>query len=247
VGTWERKTDSTLSVKIITPTHWILYIESLQGDTHKFGGAIGGTYTLSGNKYMEKINIASFEDYGKAKTDYTTKIDGDKFYLKGTLNWGDGTITHLDEVWQKVNTGKAYPNNPAVGTWNQLSSTYTEADGKTGSHTNATATRFEVISPSHWMRISHRDNKFENAFGGTYTMVGDKLIPVVEFASFPIDKNEKIEISQKVEGEKRYSKGTRTGADGKRIASFEDVFQKENGKAQMAKPGAKKYQSVVKK
>jgi hypothetical protein len=68
----------------------------------------------------------------------------------------------------------------------------------------------------------------------------------VEFASFPIDKNEKTEISQKVVGEKRYSKGTRTAADGSRIASFEDVFQKEKGKAQMAKPSAKKYQSVVK-
>jgi hypothetical protein len=240
VGTWEMKTDSDHSIKIITPTHWMIFKETVTGDSSKYRAAFGGTYTLTPNKYVEHINLASWDDYGKEKTDFTYQVDGDTFYMKGTVIMGDGTVHSIDEVWKKVSAAQSYPKNPSVGTWNQLSSTYTGGDGKKESHTNATATRFEVITPTHWMRISHRDNKFENAFGGSYTMKGNKLMPVLDFASFPYDKNEKIEITQQVTGEKRYSKGLRTGSDGKMVSSFEDVFQKVNGKPQMTKAVVKK-------
>jgi hypothetical protein len=240
VGTWERNSDASRSVKIITPTHWILFQEDLKGDSIKFRNAAGGLYTLTGDKYVEHINLGSWADYGKEKTDFTYKVAGDKFYMKGPLTLGDGTVIPLDEVWQKVSSANAYPKNPGVGTWNQLSSSYTGEDGKKESHTNATATRFEVISPTHWMRISHRDNKFENAMGGSYTMDGEKMILQLDFASFPFEKESKAELTQQVKGDKRYVHGMIRRADGKTGMSWDDVFQKAEGKSQTTKKMAKK-------
>ena len=240
VGTWEIKTDSTRGIKIITPTHWMVYWDTLAGDSSKFQIAGGGTYTLTGDKYIEKITIGSWEDYGKEKTDFTYKVDGDTFYQKGPLTLGDGTVIPIDEAWQQVSSGKAYPKNPGVGTWNQLSSSYTTEEGKKESHTNATATRFELITPTHWTRISHRDNKFENAMGGSYSMDGEKMMLHLDFASFPFEKDSKAELTQQVKGDKRYVHGMIRGADGKTVMSWDDVFQKADGKPQMTKKMVKK-------
>ncbi|MDQ4140080.1 MAG: hypothetical protein M3142_06110 [Bacteroidota bacterium] len=236
VGTWQMQTDTDTirSFKIITPTHWMLYTESVKGDSSKFIVSGGGTYTLNGNKYIETIQIGSWEDYGKEKTDYTYKVDGDKFYQKGTLILGDGTKVPIDEIWQKVKLEKSFATNPSIGTWNQLSSSYTMADGKKDSHTNATATRFQVITPTHWIRISHRNKKFENAMCGTYTMQGNKIYPKLEFASFPINKGDKVEITQRVENNKLYWDGTIKDANGKTTLTFSDVFQKVTGKTNKA-------------
>jgi hypothetical protein len=236
VGTWERVTDSVRSVKIITPSHWIVFIEAFQGDSSTFEMAHGGTYTLTGNKYIEHITVASWADPGKAKTDFTFYEAADNTFLqKGTVTLGNGTVIPIDEVWQKVTDAKMNPHFPAIGTWNRLSYATVAADGKKKTYTNATATCFEIITPSHWMRISHRNNKFERVSGGSYTTAGNKAFPKVEYASSPINKNEKIETTQKVTGDKRYSRVLISGPDGKRITIVEEVLQQVIAKPQVAK------------
>lgn len=76
-------------------------------------------------------------------------------------------------------------HGPHVGTWNQLSSSFAMADGTKGSHTNATHIHYQIITPTHWMRIILHNNQFKNAFGGTYTMEGDKIIATVDNGSAP--------------------------------------------------------------
>jgi hypothetical protein len=240
VGTWQIRNDTTMSIKIITPTHWMVFTEALKGDSSKFVRSHGGTYTLDDNKYIEHIDIASWDDYGKEKTDFTYKVSGGKFYQKGTVILGDGTVIPIEEAWQKVVTAKAYPNNPGLGTWNQLSSTYTNQDGKKESHTKATATRFEIITPTHMMRISHRNKKFESAFGGPYTLTGNKMMPQAAFSYPAFDKKNKVAFTQKVMGDKRYVHGTIIDAEGKLVLTWDDIFQKVAAKPQMVKPAAKK-------
>jgi hypothetical protein len=235
VGTWEMKTDSTRSFKIITPTHWMVFVETMKGDSSKFAATHGGTYTLNGNKYIEHITIASWEGHEKAKTDYTVKVAGNKLYLKGPLTLSDSSVIPLDEAWQKVSSSRSYPKNPALGTWNQLSSTHIKADGKKESHTRATATCLEIITPTHWMRISHRNKKFENVFGGPYTLAGNKMSLKIGFASFPFDKEARAVLTQEVIRDKRYVHGIATRADGTKILTWDDVFQKVNGKSPLAK------------
>ena len=62
--------------------------------------------------------------------------------------------------------------------------------------------------------------------GGTYTMQGNKIYPNLEYASFPMNKGDKVEITQRVEGDKMYWNGTMKDAARKNILTFEDVFHK---------------------
>jgi hypothetical protein len=231
VGTWERQTNFIRATKIITPTHWAILIDSI--NSQAFVRSHGGTYTLTDTKYIEQLNVASWENKGELSfTDYTYKVEGDKFYQNGTLVLSDGSVAAIDEVWQKVSTTTSNPNYPAIGAWNLVSATLTKGDGQKD---NAIFTRFEIITPTHWIRISHRNHAFENAMGGTYTAEGNQVKMKVGFASFPLHEIEKIEATDKVNRDKRISTGIITAPGGKTIATFADVYQRAPGKPQQAK------------
>ncbi|HSJ69363.1 MAG TPA: hypothetical protein VK921_16900 [Anditalea sp.] len=225
VGTWERKNDTINSVKIITPTHWMVYAEEKNQNGTEFMWSHGGTYTLKGNNYVENIETASWEDYGEVKTDFTIKIEGNTLYHKGSLIMEDGSVVPIDEVWKRANTNNSYNNNPSVGVWDQLNSTYTLPDGSEESHTNDTATRFQIITPTHWMRMSHRDDKFEHFMGGTYKFDGKKMYPNFEFSSFPDDEYSEVVIDQRVNGDKMYWDGYAISKKDNKKLTFKDEFQ----------------------
>lgn len=227
VGTWQMKSGDTLqSIKIITPTHWSLYTERLKaGGEKEFVRAIAGTYTMTGDKYVESLDLGSMEGMDKAKTDYTLKVTGDTFHQKGILTYGDYKI-NIDEKWQKVKLPAQ--SNPAIGTWNQLTSSGVDADGKKWSHTNATHSRYMVLTPTHYMLIRHKDNKFESALSGTYQMEGNKFKPNFEMSSTPTDNSRKIEIIQRMEGNKLIWDGVLTDKEGKH--TWQDLFEKVNSK-----------------
>jgi hypothetical protein len=234
VGTWERQTNAIRATKIITPTHWAIFIQELEGG--KLVRSHGGTYTLSDKAYIEQLDVASWENKSdRSFTDYTYKVEGDKFYQNGTLVLSDGSVTTIDEVWQKVSTATSNPNYPAIGSWYLVSATLTGEDGKKENLTDATFTRFEIISPTHWIRITHRDHVFESAMGGTYTAEGNKASLKVAFTSLGDNQIEMIETTDKVSREKRNSTGVFTGPAGKTIAAFADEYRKAAGKAQSAK------------
>lgn len=239
VGTWQMNNNGTRSFKTITPTHFIVFTDSTSGEKTEFIRSHGGTYKLKGDKYVETIDIASWEDYGKEKTDFIVRVEGDKFYQKGTLTASDGTVLAIDEVWQKVKVDRPNTSNQGLGAWEQLSSSYTLPDGTKGADTNANATRFQVISPTHWIRINHRDDVFESAMGGTYTLVGNTVYPNLDFSSLPIDKNLKYEIAQSLKEDKLYQKGIAKDGSGRQVVQFEDIFQKAGNK-KLARANPKK-------
>lgn len=214
--------------KIITPTHYILFTERKQGDSLVFDKAIAGTVRLEGNKYIETPMYYSNPAHGKGKTDFTYRVEGDKFIQSGTFTTPDGKTGKLDElVFKKVK--EATPANPqVVGVWNQLSSSGIASNGDKWSHTNATHIRFQIVSPSHWMVIRYKDNAFENAMGGTYRLEGNKIYPNVELSSYPIH-NLKAELTYRVEGNKMYWNGIVQDANGK--FSIDDVYERVDSKA----------------
>ena len=160
--------------------------------------------------------------------------EGDKFIQAGTVITPEGKTATIDElIFKKVKENNP-SNNPAIGTWNQLSSSGTGADGQKWSHTNATHIRFQVVSPTHWMRISYKENTFENAMGGTYHIEGNKVHPGFEMASFPAEELT-AELTQRVEGNKLYWNGMINDKNGKH--TFEDVFERVGTK--VAKTAAK--------
>jgi hypothetical protein len=112
-----------------------------------------------------------------------------------------------------------------MGTWNHMSSEYSLFDGTKGSHTKETATRIDMINATHWMRIAHRDGKFENAFGGTYVSQNNKVTITVQYASDPALVGQSFELVYRIEGNKLYSDGTFTNSSGQTM-TWHDVSEK---------------------
>lgn len=219
-------TTTLREIKIITPTHYMLIVHDIKGDSLLFNRSHAGTVRFEGNRYIECQRTASWADLKPVDLPFNWKVEGDKFIQSGTLTRADGKRATLEElIFQRVKTVHAYSDNPSNGTWDQLSSHYTTPDGKKESHTRETATRFQIFSPTHWFRISHRNNKFENAMAGTYTMEGNKIYPIMEVASFPINRNDKAVFIHRIEGDRLYVSGRIVYENGKSM-SWEDVFEK---------------------
>lgn len=241
VGTWEmvsvkgisadgekffRDTTSIREVKVITPTHYILIAHDVENDSLIFNRSYAGTVRLEGNKYMETPQISSLPIFDNVKSNFTWKLEGDRFIQSGTFTRPDGKTVILEElVFRRVKVEPSYEKYPAIGTWRQLSSRYTTIDGVDESHTNETATRFHIITPTHWMRISHRDGKFENAMGGTYTLKNDKTYPLVLYGSFYKFPIGNLVMTERVEGDKLYVSGTGNSPDGRKF-TWEDEFER---------------------
>lgn len=222
VGTWMETTDSLQEIKIISPTHVFFYVQNKMRDSFAYAGA--GTYTVNQNQYTEHLQHANFElQGGKGTFDY--RVQGDTFHQKGVLVMADGTKGNVSHTFMRVKEPKRF-EGAHVGTWNQLSSSYTSGDGSKGAHTNATHIRYQIITPTHWMRISKANNNFENAFGGTYTLEGNKMNVKIDYGSIPHIKGATVEITQRVEGNKLYWTGIGKDADGKKNIQFEDVFER---------------------
>lgn len=244
IGTWEMlsiqyinaegkklsvDTTSVREVKIITPTHYMLIAHDVQGDSLVFNRSYAGTIKLDGDRYIEYPTQASVQIFDNVKTDFTWKIEGDKFTQAGTIIRPDGKKIVLEAmVFRRVKAPNSFPKNPAIGTWSQLSSSYTNFDGTRESHTNATTTRFHIITPTHWMRISHRNQKFEHVMGGTYEIKNGKTYPKLIYTSGVIANLVSIstvEMSEQVKSDKLHVSGILTRPDGKKFI-WEDIFER---------------------
>ena len=241
VGTWEmisikgisasgekfsNDTSTIREVKVITPTHYMLIAQDVEGDSLVFNRCYAGAVQLEGNKYNEIPMLSSLPIFENVKTDYTWKVVGDRFIQSGTLVRPDGKKVVLEEmVFQRVNTEQAYPNNPSNGTWKLLSSNYTTAEGTRHADTNESVTCLQFITPTHWMYISSRDKKFEHAMGGAYRIVEDKYYLHLDYASFPKNLWGKTEATEIVDGDTLRIKGVSIFPDGKKF-SWEDLFER---------------------
>jgi hypothetical protein len=219
-------TTTVREIKVITPTHYMLIAENIVGDSVVFNRSYAGTVKLDGNRYIETPLISSLPIFDNVKSNFTWKIQGDKFIQAGTFTRPDGKTIILEEMlFKKVKADLSNDNNPAIGTWRQLSSTYTDYDGKNHAHTNATTERFQIITPTHWLRISHIDGKFENAMLGTYKLKGGISFPELTRASFPVESAGKMESDERVEGDILFVNGVMTAADGKKF-TWHDEFER---------------------
>lgn len=95
VGTWKRLTTQYIDENgkqvtkddkqekqtfIITPTHWMRITED--ATSNSFLKAAGGTYTKAGDKYLPKIELASWDHYREERFEVTLDITRDKMVSK---------------------------------------------------------------------------------------------------------------------------------------------------------------------
>lgn len=241
VGTWEmvsikgidaegepffRDTTTTREVKIITPTHYMLIASDVRADSLIFNRSYAGTVAINGDNYIETPVQSSLPIFSDVKADYKWKLDGDYFIQSGSVTRPDGKKVVLEAlIFKRVVSPKGFDQNPAIGTWSQLSSSYIDFDGNRKMHTRDQATRLHIITPTHWMRISHRNKKFENAMAGSYKLVENVTIPTLEYASYRFEMNDQVSMSERVDGNKLYVTGKLIKADG-RTMTWEDVFER---------------------
>ncbi len=83
-------------VRIITPTHWMFIAENNQNGKREFVQADGGTYTLRGDRCLEKSEFVP-----GMQADYGWRLEGDKLVVAGTQTGADGQQYTFDEVYQR--------------------------------------------------------------------------------------------------------------------------------------------------
>jgi hypothetical protein len=241
VGTWEMvsirginadgekfsaDTSTIREIKVITPTHYMLIAQDVEGDSLVFNRCYAGTIKIDGDSYNEMPMLSSAPIFDNLKTDFTWKVVGDRFIQSGTLIRPDGKKVVLDElVFQRVKTTQAYPKNPGNGTWKLVSSKYTTADGVNHSENDETVSALQLITPTHWMFVVSKNKKFEHAMGGAYTMTAGKYNLSLDVASFPKKLWGKTEMSQKLEDGKLHTTGVSVFPDGRKF-TWEEFFEK---------------------
>ena len=115
VGTWKMASmkingeDSDLPAEAVTYKHvtpggftWLSYHK----DTGEVFRAAGGTYTLKGDSYTEKIEYGMSSDFNVIKNGTHTfkcRIEGDTWHHTGQLSNG----TKLEEQWTRVKPAAA--------------------------------------------------------------------------------------------------------------------------------------------
>jgi hypothetical protein len=107
VGTWKmvkakyggKEYDiANTEFKHVTPAHFMLAAINKDGE---IGAAIGGPYTLKGEKYEETPEYGLSEIFTNIKgkpQSFECKVEGNKWYHNGTLSSG---LT-IEEVWERV-------------------------------------------------------------------------------------------------------------------------------------------------
>lgn len=112
IGTWKLlsattiKPDTTIVdsvqhkevIKIINPTHFAFLNHDLYGgkDSAKaFFVAGGGSYTLKGNAYQEKLNYCNFREWEGHTFDFTLTLNNDTLVQKGVEKVEELGIEHF--------------------------------------------------------------------------------------------------------------------------------------------------------
>lgn len=219
-------TTSVKETKIITPTHYMLIAWDVESDSLIFNRTMAGKVRLEDEKYIEVPMQASVQIFENVKVDFTWKLEGDIFTQSGTIIRPDGKAVVLEAlVFKRANTIES-DDNPAVGAWNQVSSYYTTSGGSRQTTFSPPDKRLLIITPTHWMRMDHKDEKFHGVFYGTYTRESDKVVTTLEFTNHPFKKGARQQFTQKVNGDKMELTSSGTIPDGK-AATFYDILEKE--------------------
>ena len=241
VGTWEMisvkgvdaegdpfflDTSSVRETKIITPTHYMLIAWDVDKDSLIFNRTMGGQVRLEGERYIETPTQASVQIFENVKVEFVWKLDGDIFTQSGTIVRPDGKEIILEALMFRRVTGKAYPENPALGTWNQLSGYSQSRDGKKKTLFTPNDSRRLIVTPTHWMRMDLKNKKFDGVLYGTYALEDKTVTTKLDYSSYPFKKGSESQLTQKINGRRIEITYSGVAADGT-AATFHDIYEKE--------------------
>jgi hypothetical protein len=124
----------------------------------------------------------------------------------------------------------AMGQNPLVGTWELVSIKETDTAGVKSSLDQTSVREMKIITPTHYMFISHRvagdSLVFDKAIAGTIKITGAKFVETPLHVSNKSDLKIKTDFAWKVQGDKFVQSGTITLPGGKQIKLEELVFKR---------------------
>ena len=219
-------TTAVKETKIITPTHYMLIAWDVEKDSLIFNRTMAGQVRLENEKYIEIPTQASVQIFENVKVNFTWKLEGDIFTQSGTIIRPDGKSILLEAlIFKRATHAKKNGRNPAIGTWSQLTDQYTTSDGTTNSTFDKADKRMLIVTPTHWMRMDHKNDKFDGIFYGTYSTRGNEIATSLDFSNRPFKRGTVNKFTQKVNDNQLHITSTGTSPDGK-PATFSGVWQK---------------------
>jgi hypothetical protein len=84
-------------LKILSETHWAFVEQNAEGNAIPTSGG-GGTYTVDGTTYTERVEYHGARDYIGQSIPFDCNVEGDFWYQSGTLPDG----TKLEEVYRRA-------------------------------------------------------------------------------------------------------------------------------------------------
>jgi hypothetical protein len=187
IGTWEMvsisgtnadgekfylDTTTVRETKIITPTHYILLALDKEKDQWTMNRCYFGTVSMTDSKYIETPVMSSLRIFENVITDFTWKVEGDRFIQSGSITRPDGKKILLDQfIFARAKANPVAAAAPYTGTWKLQ-----EGESSEG---------MLVITPTHWMQIIRSGEKLIDASGGTLDDTSGKPAALVQFGSNP--------------------------------------------------------------
>lgn len=130
-------------------------------------------------------------------------------------------------IFKRVTDIKSTRENQAIGTWKQIAGNDTTAEGEKTPSFGKSDQGLLIVTPTHWMRMNHRNQKFEGVLYGTYTLDGDTVVNNIVYSSYPLKEGGRFSSMTKVNGKKVQVVSKRMTLEGKPEILY-DIFEKVN-------------------
>lgn len=131
-----------------------------------------------------------------------------------------------------------FAQHPLTGTWEMVSIKGTDADGKAFDWNTANLRIIKIITPTHYMLMSHivRNDSaiFNNAHAGPIQFTDNTYSQTCTVSS-DATIGTKFDFTWKVKGNQLIQSGTNTGADGKKAVIDELVYKRVDSPAANSK------------
>jgi hypothetical protein len=163
-------TTTVRETKIITSTHYMLLARDKDNQTWTFNRCYAGTVKMEGQKYYEMPVMSSLRIFENVITDFTWKLEGERFIQAGTITRPDGKKIILEEfIFRRLKGGAGKVPKDLVGTWSLEGSKSDQG--------------LLIITPTHWMKIIKDGEKLDIASGGEISAEKGKTSLITSFQS----------------------------------------------------------------
>ena len=217
-------TTSVRETKIITPTHYMLIAWDVENDSLIFNRTMGGRVRIEGKKYIETPTQASVQIFDNVNADFEWKRDGEIFTQSGTIVRPDGKKVILEAlIFQRETDAATMQAKKSIqGAWTQVTDVR-KSTGINSPSSNESVASLLILTPTHWMRMTHKNQKFDGVMYGGYSPSGGETLGRVIYSTYPMKTGDHVRFAEDGNGALEFTWNRETA---KGPETFTDRFAK---------------------